>query len=93
MEYKEFIRKFVPDCENRLYKWSSTGGENNFCALVFSEALANYTALICEKQREECAQAYFDYDEDNYDGSFDMENVSDAIANAPQPKIDDLCEQ
>ena len=90
MEYKEFIRKFVPDVENRLYKWSTTSrDENNFCALVFSEALDNFADLICEKQRGNCIDAVINVDDVPDEFNIHVKHCQ-AIEKAPQPKINEL---
>ena len=83
MEYKEFIKKFVPDCENRLYKWDATrGSDDKFCSLVFSEALDNFADRICKKQQEMCKERYSTVEFDDF--------MADYIAQAPQPKTNEL---
>ena len=58
---------------------------------IFDDALANYTDLICEKQREMCAATYIDFDREV--DCFDCDTAAYVIESATQPKIYDLCEQ
>ena len=59
--------------------------EHFFNCNYFPEALANYTDLICERQRKNCIEAYRDNTMLYFRGEYE-----DVILNAPQPKIDEL---
>ena len=95
MELDEFIEKFLPDYEDRFTAWVASYGNRpitisqrkyEFYILRFPEALQNYTDIICDMQRKECAIicGVEDYE------SFDYDEQYSIIYNAEQPKVEYL---
>ena len=85
MKLQDFIIKYgvsVPENfndikdSNYLLEWYNAN---------FTVALQNFADKLCEKQRGYCGCAYYEYN-----GDTDCGSVSEAIDNAPQPKIDEL---
>ena len=101
MELHDFIEKFSGKNFLNALKMFRNGYESTGRALSaddykeclldggFELALANYTDLICEKQREECALSINSVE---CFGWIETETtkVIECIRNAPQPKIDEL---
>ena len=79
MELHDFLKKFLPDHITDLVI-REYGYEPEGFYRYFHKALANYTDLICEKQREDCFENFMVGDI----------ALKTAILNAPQPKIDEL---
>ena len=91
MELQEFFEKYLPDYEGKLRKIEEFYQKfypelivdmTSFYYRHFPEALQNYTNLICEKQRENCADNYNDYEFDEF--------IYNNILRASQPKIEEL---
>ena len=100
MEIKEFLLKYLPDYDEKYIKFmkliqqatSLTQAEKNneFYNYYHHQALENYTNIICEKQREKCAETF-----DNHVTVLDEDfhyykEYYNSILNAPQPNIEEL---
>ena len=83
MELKKFFEQFSPKGDEEFLLVESGSKSRGFNVKDFPKALANYTALICEKQREMCRASFIDAV-----GWDDF--MADFIVQAPQPKIDEL---
>ena len=80
---------FAERREKKLHTTLHSEAFNEFYELqdkLFGEAQQHFANKICEVQRENCADAYIYYDGED----LDYEAVSDVIANAEQPKIEEL---
>jgi len=91
MTLNKLLSKFLPDFNIRLRdaraqnpEWTAEH-EAKWIANVFPEALQNFADMICEKQRENCADAYVEKYEDQFNGF-----IFEAIFSAQQPKIDEI---
>ena len=99
MELNKFLERFLPDYKTKRQelhiKENGKGRDSDvvdglMIMKYFSEALQNYTDLICEKQRCICVDSV-KIDCGSWDGwgdrpSFDYEDV----LNAEQPKTEEL---
>ena len=58
MELHDFLEKFLPNYNDKARRYDledpSGHGEFLFFLRYFPEALANYTDMICKKQRDMC---------------------------------------
>ena len=86
MELYNFLERFLPDYDAKfdiafenLHK--TENADRDFKNKHFPEAIENYTNLICQKQRELCAEAY------DKSGTTTFYRL---INNAPQPKIEEI---
>ncbi len=78
----EFFRKFLPGfagkyedyLQGKYHDYESFKDHNLF------PAIQHFAARLCEKQRQNCMQAYAQANNDKMD----------AILNAPSPQIDEL---
>ena len=74
--------------EKQLKEWRTWELNMGFALMgkmvhkMFPIAIANYTDLVCENQRELCAQAY--------EKSCGVFSAHEDVSNAPQPKTDEL---
>ena len=91
MELRDFLEKFLPDYCTKYQEYRYTisdrkrmpdGSKHSwlFAAHFFPEALDNYTARICEKQREKCFENFMVGDI----------ALKTAILNTPQPNPNEL---
>jgi hypothetical protein len=82
LELHEFLEKFAPDYKRRKSMCISTKVSLDldhvisiFNEVNFPYALQRFINKLCEKQRENCADSFGDYD---------------SVLNAKQPKISEL---
>jgi len=92
MDIQQFLENYLPNYEekskNAFHRTMESKTLSRHEKMIwnekhFAEALENYHNLICEKQRENCANAYLEYNGDDCD----METVSSVIDRAKQPKF------
>ena len=88
MELNVFIKKFLPDFNNRQTKYFHDNDGNGimFDCKNFPEALQNFADMICEKQR---LDIYYMTKESFFDHKNKIDILLD-IFNSEQPKIEDL---
>jgi hypothetical protein len=100
MELIEFLEKFLPDCGTKIEKevanapafWDEDARRLWAYYELFPEALQNFAGRVCEKQRENCADAYFrqDYGNSLHDERLSGEGNEDIFLDSEQPKIEEL---
>ena len=93
MRFQDFFEKFLPNYDKQFDNFivdaslQEDWGYTDFILLKFPEALQNFADVICEKQRENCA----DDSVLNYCREYNSYTIDiDSIRNAKQPKIDEL---
>jgi hypothetical protein len=59
MELKEFMEKFLPNCEERRKEAKTVGECLYFNTSNFPEALRNFADCICKEQRRICGNKIF----------------------------------
>ena len=80
MKLHDFLEKFLPGGVKMPHFMETSEMKLMWLYRNFPEALDNYTAQICKKQREKCFENFMVGDI----------ALKTAILNAPQPKIDEL---
>ena len=95
MKIYDFLEKYLPDFQAKELDFTINVigfplrirvESAEFYEKYFPEALANYTDLICEKQRKMCC---FEYSKVDLSDPKDKKRGS-RISNAPQPNPEEL---
>jgi len=101
MTLNKFLLKFLPDYKEKNNDAMYNGMVNaklsyheqmRWNEKYFPEAIQNFADKICEKQRGNCADAYFKQEDGNslYDEILSKNGNEIIFLNAKQPKIDEL---
>lgn len=102
MTQYDFIKKFLPDPEEKLKQlipdFDSQSGNMeylsimDFCDIYFEEALQSFMNKVCEEQRKICANdAKCRYNNDIFQSrTTSISSLVDSILNSPTPNLSDL---
>lgn len=85
------VENFLPDGDEKFRKWADDNYKNPNLALKSNHdfVYANFhesLLYLLEEQRYECAKVYSEYDSEDTD----YESVSEAIDNAPIPRVNNI---